>query len=357
MDFAPFQADDADRFVAFLVGDEWPFHAPSRMTIHEARASAAELRPGEAFWIRDAGVDVGTIRLLDLDDIGEGAPMFDLRIAERHRGRGIGSSSTRWIARHVFDTYPDAHRIEATTRADNDAMRHALEAAGFEFEGTLRSSWRRDDGSWADTAIFGLLRHDGPTPAWPATGSTDDTSLDVRLLHPDPGQSAHLDPVCVSCTAPGDDPITFAVTERWKVVLHPDQTTPGSLLIVSLRHVAKVGDLTTDETEEFFALFRRAEAALEHELGAAHVTLSCLRNWAFRSDDPDPPWLDGRPNPHVHWHLVPRYAEPVTIDDDTFVDDDFGHELVWRGRRISTHLADVLIDRIGRAMAAPSTTR
>ncbi|MEM9038729.1 MAG: HIT family protein [Actinomycetota bacterium] len=182
------------------------------------------------------------------------------------------------------------------------------------------------------------------------------TDFAVRLLHPEIGRPAGLDPACVSCTAPDDDPLTFAVTERWKVVLHPDQTTPGSLLIVALRHVAKVGDLTTDEAEEFFALFRLAEAALEHELDAAHVTLSCLRNWAFRADDPDPPWTDGRPNPHVHWHVVPRYDRPVTIGGVTFTDDDFGHELVWCGRRISTDVAGILIERIGRAMAAQTTT-
>jgi diadenosine tetraphosphate (Ap4A) HIT family hydrolase len=136
------------------------------------------------------------------------------------------------------------------------------------------------------------------------------------------------------------------VSEFWKLVLHPDQTVPGALLVVSLRHVAKVGELDEHETLEFFALYRLIEAALESELGASMVNLSCLRNWAYRADNADPPWLDGRPNPHVHWHVAPRYAQPVTIAGDTFVDERFGEELIWCGGRVRRDVEHEIIDRL-----------
>ena len=55
----------------------------------------------------------------------------------------------------------------------------------------------------------------------------------------------------------------------------------------------------------------RARQILEVALGATGVNLSCDRNWAYRERDPDPPFWEGRPNPHVHWHVVPRHRTPV----------------------------------------------
>ena len=111
-----------------------------------------------SFWLIEDGYTVGLIRLLDLGDIGEGAPLFDVRIARRHRGRGLGRKATDWLVDHLFSTYPILHRIEANTRADNLAMQRVLTEAGFTHEGTLRQAWRRTDGLWSDAMIYGILR-------------------------------------------------------------------------------------------------------------------------------------------------------------------------------------------------------
>jgi RimJ/RimL family protein N-acetyltransferase len=48
------------------------------------------------------------------------------------------------------------HRLQLETLADNNAMIAAARRAGFELEGTLRSSaWV--DGAFADEVILGLL--------------------------------------------------------------------------------------------------------------------------------------------------------------------------------------------------------
>ena len=60
----------------------------------------------------------------------------------------------------VFREYPDAHRIEATTRIDNVAMRKVLERCGFQLEGRLRETWPTESGERLDTALYGLLRRD-----------------------------------------------------------------------------------------------------------------------------------------------------------------------------------------------------
>jgi diadenosine tetraphosphate (Ap4A) HIT family hydrolase len=148
----------------------------------------------------------------------------------------------------------------------------------------------------------------------------------------------------VSCAAPEDDPLTFAVSDAWKVVLHPDQTVPEALLVVALRHVARVGDLTADEAAKFFGLFRQLEQALEEALGATMVNVSCLRDWAYRSERPDPPLFEGRPNPCVHWHVAARFEEPVTIAGTSLNDPQFGEGLTWQGRRIDAVRTQAVID-------------
>jgi len=151
--------DDLDLLTDFLGGDEWPFHGPtpSRTEIGEMLCSNADV---ESHWMIEDGRRVGLIRLLDLADIGEGAPLFDLRIASADRGRGLGTLATNWLVGHLFGTYPGLHRIEATTRADNLAMRSVLTRCGFTQEGRLRQAWPAGDGSWFDTLVFGILRSD-----------------------------------------------------------------------------------------------------------------------------------------------------------------------------------------------------
>lgn len=113
----------------------------------------------ETYWITDDET-VGLVRLFDLDDIGVGAPQFDLRIASQHRGRGYGTLATKWLVAHLFENFPELHRIEANTRHDNTAMHRTLISAGFTHEGRLRSSWWSEDGAWFDTSVYGILRTD-----------------------------------------------------------------------------------------------------------------------------------------------------------------------------------------------------
>jgi RimJ/RimL family protein N-acetyltransferase len=151
---------DEHALVEFLCSDVWPFHGHRQLVaaeVHEMDFASPNVL---SFWIIDAGQTIGLIRLLDLGDIGEGAPQFDLRIASRHRGCGYGKDAVRWIAVHLFPRYPQLHRIEANTRDDNAAMQAVLSQAGFTCEGRLRQSWRDDEGHWFDTMIYGILRSD-----------------------------------------------------------------------------------------------------------------------------------------------------------------------------------------------------
>ncbi|QIF04817.1 GNAT family N-acetyltransferase [Roseimicrobium sp. ORNL1] len=152
---------EANATAGFLSRNTWPFHARTRLTLDEARKVRLG-PPGEVrtFWIHENDSPAGIVRAFDLEDADVGSVAFDLRIADACRGRGIGRAAIGWLAEWLFAEYPLLHRIEASTRVDNHAMRRALECNGFVLEGQLRQTWRSEDGKRHDTALYGRLRSD-----------------------------------------------------------------------------------------------------------------------------------------------------------------------------------------------------
>ena len=155
--------DDAQAVVEFLVGNEWPFHSASRLTLDGAAAVNVFDGDVATFWIREDGHSLGLVRLFDLDDVEDGSPLFDLRIAEGHRGRGIGRQAVRWLTNHLFSTYPVLHRIEATTRHDNLPMQAVFAHCDYRLEGRLLEAWRNADGTRCDTLVYAILRSEHST--------------------------------------------------------------------------------------------------------------------------------------------------------------------------------------------------
>lgn len=151
---------EAGAIVAFLSGSDWPFHGAYRLSVAEAEAISISNTETRSFWIRSAGAAVGLVRLLDLDDIDDGSPLFDLRIASGHRGQGFGTAAVTWLSNYLFVEYPVLHRIEAATRSDNAAMIAVLDRCGYHHEGLLREAWKGRDGSRHDTMLYGLLRRE-----------------------------------------------------------------------------------------------------------------------------------------------------------------------------------------------------
>lgn len=155
-------ATDVETAIAFLTGHVWPYHSRSRLTSEEA--SRIKLGPTEdvrSFWVFDQGRRAGLVRLYDLADTDTGSVLFDLRLAADQRGRGLGRTVVAWLTNMLFTSYPKLHRIEATTRIDNHAMRRVLEHNHYALEGQLRETWLDDTGHRHDTALYGRLRRDG----------------------------------------------------------------------------------------------------------------------------------------------------------------------------------------------------
>ena len=152
--------DDAQAAIEFLTSNEWPFHGTASLTHDQAAQVSVAGDDIASFWIRADTETIGLIRAFDLDDLDVGSPLFDLRIAEHHRGRGVGRTAVAWLTDHLFTTYSELHRIEATTRHDNVAMQRVLESCRYRLEGRMLEAWRNADGTRSDTLIYAILRRE-----------------------------------------------------------------------------------------------------------------------------------------------------------------------------------------------------
>ncbi len=166
---------DRQALVEFLTDHEWPFHVGSHPTRAEVErlidAGAFGSEETETWWIDTADeIRVGLVRFEDLPD----APMLDLRLGERARGRGLDLLALRAATHHVFTSLPGVHRFEGTTRADNIAMRRTFERGGWVKECHYRQAWPTADGRLLDSVGYAILRPDwesGTTTPVPQDGA------------------------------------------------------------------------------------------------------------------------------------------------------------------------------------------
>ena len=151
---------EAERTAEFLSANAWPFHGVPQLSSSAAASIRVAGEDVRTFWIRNGDSTIGIIRLLDLDDVVDGSPLFDLRIAERWRGQGVGRSAVRWLTSYLFSTYPELHRIEATTRHDSVAMQAVFDHCSYRLEGRMVEAWTNADGTRSDTLSYAILRRE-----------------------------------------------------------------------------------------------------------------------------------------------------------------------------------------------------
>jgi RimJ/RimL family protein N-acetyltransferase len=155
-------AAEAGALRAFLTSNAFPFHGNAHPTAEDVdrRIAAGDLSAPdhEALWVEAEGH--GRIGLAVLDDLEDPGLMFDLRLAERSRGQGLGAPVLRALTAHVFLAYPHATRFEGQTRDDNVAMRRVLVAAGFVKEAHYREGWTVAGAAPRDSVGYGILRRD-----------------------------------------------------------------------------------------------------------------------------------------------------------------------------------------------------
>ena len=144
--------------VSAILGD-------TRDLVHfEAATERLRLLKSLGHWVEVDGERVGIVILEDVEDIEDGgAPLFDLRLAESARGRGLGAPVLRAFTSHVFTRYPELRRMEGQTRQDNIAMRKVFVRSGWVKEAHYREAWPVDGGEPQASVAYGILRRDWET--------------------------------------------------------------------------------------------------------------------------------------------------------------------------------------------------
>lgn len=161
------EPEHADRrgLVEFFTGNAFPFHVHDRRrTIDEVERliDGGVFRDGDhdSYWLHHTSL--GRVGYLRFDDVRDSTPMFDLRLGEAFRGRGLGVSALRLAADHVFTTL-EVERFEGQTRGDNQAMRSVFERAGWTKEAHYRRAWPVPSGVPQDAVSYAILRGEWET--------------------------------------------------------------------------------------------------------------------------------------------------------------------------------------------------
>ena len=125
------------------------------------------------------------------------------------------------------------------------------------------------------------------------------------------------DSSCEFCCPPEEDN-KFIVYESnyWRVYLANNQNYPGRCIIPLLRHCENLSELTDQEWNDFKLIVNKLETGMKNKLGVTNLNWTCLMNGAYG----EKPY-----NPHVHFHLIPRYENEVKTDDGLFKDVCFGN--------------------------------
>jgi diadenosine tetraphosphate (Ap4A) HIT family hydrolase len=98
------------------------------------------------------------------------------------------------------------------------------------------------------------------------------------------------EPRCPLCHEDGGEPLYR--DDRLRIVLVDDADHPGFLRVIWTAHVKEMTDLAPADRAHCMAAVYAAEAALREVLQPEKINLASFGNMV----------------PHVHWHVIPRFA-------------------------------------------------
>lgn len=78
-------------------------------------------------------------------------------IGRAHWGQGIMTEALAAVLRFLFESV-GLHRVMLRHDVENIGSGRVMVKNGLQYEGTLRGHHRRRDGTWADLAVYGILR-------------------------------------------------------------------------------------------------------------------------------------------------------------------------------------------------------
>lgn len=103
--------------------------------------------------------------------------------------------------------------------------------------------------------------------------------------------------ICPLCQI-ADEDILFS-NELYRIVAVNDPAWPGFCRVILNRHAAEMTDLAVDERAALMKAVCVVESALRTLMNPTKINLASLGNVV----------------PHVHWHIIPRWADDTHFPD------------------------------------------
>lgn len=123
--------------------------------------------------------------------------------------------------------------------------------------------------------------------------------------------------ICFLLTHPAHE---IMMTSHWRVSLSNNQAYLGRAYITLRDHKGLFGELTVEEWQEFSDIVAKLENAYIKAFDASPISWGSYMDHAYREDQPEP---------HIHWHIFPRYKRAVQVNgidfDDPLYGDLFDH--------------------------------
>ncbi|MDZ7786418.1 MAG: HIT family protein [Candidatus Saccharibacteria bacterium] len=105
-------------------------------------------------------------------------------------------------------------------------------------------------------------------------------------------------------------------TDKWVATLAFDQGYLGRAYITLKEHKGDLKDLSEEEWLEFSKVLKKYEAGVRKAFNAEMFNWTCLMNNAYQTQPSQP---------HIHWHVRPRYSTEIEFKGKTYSDPEFAH--------------------------------
>lgn len=121
---------------------------------------------------------------------------------------------------------------------------------------------------------------------------------------------------CDACEFLKEPEHQILVTNNWNVGIGNNQAYFGRAFVTLRTHKGSLSSLSDEEWSEFQEIVQKLEKAYKETFGAEPLNWGCFMNYAFRTE----PF-----NPHVHWHIFPRYKVAPVLNGVVYEDSLFGN--------------------------------
>lgn len=124
-----------------------------------------------------------------------------------------------------------------------------------------------------------------------------------------------MDKTCDACDFVKQPVNLVFSNDDWQVCLGNNHAYLGRAYVTLKSHKGSLSELTDGEWTTFRQLVQVMERAYADAFGARPLNWGYFMNHAFR----EKPF-----NPHIHWHIYPRYEVAPELAGMTFADELFG---------------------------------